>query len=73
AKGEDTGVFHTANGSATTNSVAWIDISESEENITPYVVSNAPPVLTVGYLCMEKGYSFYMAARQKHIAFVLMV
>ncbi|MFM7978722.1 MAG: hypothetical protein ACKPKO_05350, partial [Candidatus Fonsibacter sp.] len=41
-------VFHTANGSTTTNSVAWIHIRELDEDITPYGMSNAPPVLTVG-------------------------
>ncbi|MFM7984496.1 MAG: hypothetical protein ACKPKO_34740, partial [Candidatus Fonsibacter sp.] len=51
-------VFRTVNGSTTTNSVAWIHIQELDENITPYVMSNAPPVLTVGYRCMEKGYAF---------------
>ncbi|MFM7988091.1 MAG: hypothetical protein ACKPKO_53135, partial [Candidatus Fonsibacter sp.] len=38
--------------------VAWIHIRELDENITPYLMSNAPLVLTVGYRCMEKGYSF---------------
>ena len=66
-------VFHTANGSTTTNSVAWIHISELDENITPYVMSNAPLVLTVGYRCMEKRATLLYGLRARTlIAFDLM-
>ncbi|MFM7988610.1 MAG: hypothetical protein ACKPKO_55790, partial [Candidatus Fonsibacter sp.] len=42
-------VFHTANGKTITNNLAWIHVHELDENITPYVMATAPPVLTVGY------------------------
>ncbi|MFM7990454.1 MAG: hypothetical protein ACKPKO_65165, partial [Candidatus Fonsibacter sp.] len=50
-------VFHTANGSTTANNVARIHVTDLNENITPYVMANSPPVLTVGHRCMNKGYS----------------
>ncbi|MFM7979321.1 MAG: hypothetical protein ACKPKO_08410, partial [Candidatus Fonsibacter sp.] len=38
--------------------MAKIHVKELNENITPYVMASSPPVLTVGYRCMHKGYSF---------------
>ena len=41
--------FHTANGPTRTDNVANIYVKELDENITPYVIENTLPVLTVGY------------------------
>ena len=44
-----------------TENVANIYVNELDEHITPYIVNNTPPVLTVGYRCMEMGYTFGLA------------
>ena len=65
--------FHTANGPTRTDNVANIHGRELEYNITPFLLDNTPPVLTVGYMCMELGYAFYLAYQSRAIApFVLM-
>ena len=40
-------------------------MQELDENITPYVLENTPPVLTVGYRCMEMGYTFMWPTAQE--------
>jgi hypothetical protein len=49
--------FHTANRPPRTDNVAHFYVKELDENITPHVIDNTPPVLTVGYRCMELGYT----------------
>ena len=39
----------TANGPTVTENVANIHVKEVDEDITPYLLNNTPPVLTVGY------------------------
>ena len=36
-----------------------------DENITPYVLENTPPGLTVGYRCMGLGYAFIWHTAQE--------
>ena len=50
--------FHTANGPTVTEDVANVYVKELDENITPCIFNNVPPFLTVGYRCMELGYTF---------------
>ena len=40
--------FHTANGPTVTENVANVYVKELDENITPYILNNSPPVMTVG-------------------------
>jgi hypothetical protein len=56
--------FHTANGPTRTENIASIHVRELDENITPYVLDNTPPVLTVGSRCMEMGYTFVWPTSQ---------
>ena len=56
--------FHTANGPTRTEHVANIYVQELEEIIIPYVLQNAPLVLTVGCCCMELGYTFFWPTEQ---------
>ena len=56
--------FHTANGATRTENIASIHVRELDENIMPYVLDNTPPVLTVGYRCMEMGYTFVWPTSQ---------
>ena len=57
--------FHTANGPTRTENIAKIHVRELDGNITPYVLENTPPVLTVGYRCIELGYTFMWPANQE--------
>ena len=57
--------FHTANGPTRTDNVANIHVRELDENITPYVLENTPPVLTAGYRCTEMGYTFIWPTSQE--------
>jgi len=57
--------FHTANGPTRTENIANIHVRELDENITPYVLENTPPVLTVAYRCMEMGYTFVWPTSQE--------
>ena len=57
-KAKHTITFHTANGPTVTEDVADVYVQELDENITLYIYNNIPPVLTVGYRCMEMGYTF---------------
>ena len=57
-KAKHTITFHTANGPTVPENVANIHVKEVDEDITPYILNNAPPVLTVGYRCMEMRYTF---------------
>jgi hypothetical protein len=57
--------FHTANGPTRTENVANIHVRELAENITPYVLENTPPVLTVGYRCLEMVYIFMWRTAQE--------
>ena len=54
--------FHIANGATRTEDVANIYVKDLDENITPYVLDNTPPVLTVGYRCLEMGSTFVWLA-----------
>ena len=56
-KAKNTITFHTANGLTVTENVANIYVHELDENITPFILNNTPPVLTVGYRCVETGYT----------------
>ena len=40
--------FHTANGPTVTEGAANIYVHELDEKITPYIMENSPPALTVG-------------------------
>ena len=44
-----------------TEDVTNVYVKELDENRCHYILNNTPPVLTVGYRCMEMGYTFYMA------------
>ena len=57
-KGTHTITFHTAKGPIVTEGVAKVYVTELGEHIAPYILNNLPPVLTVGYICMELGYTF---------------
>ena len=57
--------FHTANGPTRTENVANTHVWELDENFTHYVLENTPPVLTVGYRCMEMGYTFIWPTAQE--------
>ena len=57
--------FRTANGPTRTDNIANIHARELDENITPYVIENTPPVLIVGYRCMELGYTFIWPTNQE--------
>ena len=41
-----------------TDDVAHVYAKELGEQITPYILNNSAPALTVGYRCMEMGYTF---------------
>jgi hypothetical protein len=41
-----------------TENVANVYVKELDEHIAPYVLENTPPVLTVGYRCIDLGYSY---------------
>ena len=65
--------FHTANGPTRIDNIANIHVRELDEHITPYVIENTPPVLTVGYRCMELGYTFIWPTNIRNpTSFVLM-
>ena len=64
-KAKHTITFHTANGPTVTEDVADVYVKELDENITLYIYNNIPPVLTVGYRCMEMGYTFIWPTGQK--------
>ena len=49
--------FHTAHGPTRTENNANIHARDLDDNITPYMLENTPPVLTVGYICMDLGYT----------------
>ena len=57
-KATHTITFHTAHGPTVVEDVANVYVNELDENITPYIFNNSPPVLKVGYSCMEFGYTF---------------
>ena len=57
--------FHTANGPTRTENIANIHVRELYENITPDVLENTPPVLTLGYRCMELGCTFIWPTAQE--------
>ena len=57
--------FHSANGPTVTEYVANVYADELDEHISPYIINNTPPVLTVGYRCMEMGYTFVWPTGQK--------
>jgi len=50
--------FQTANGVTTTDKVARMTVDEFGEEVAPYILDSTPPVLSVGYRCMNLGYSF---------------
>ena len=50
--------FQTANGVTTTEKVARMTVGEFGEEVAPYILDSTPPVLSVGYRCMNLGYSF---------------
>ena len=64
-KAKHTITFHTANGPTVTEDVANVYVKELDERITPYILNNTPPALTVGYRCMEMGYTFIWPTGQK--------
>ena len=47
-KARHTITFRTANGPTVTEDVANVYVKELDEHITPYILNNSPPVLTVG-------------------------
>ena len=49
--------FQTANGVTTTDKVARMTVDEFGEEVAPYILDSTPPVLSVGYRCMNLGYS----------------
>ena len=52
--------FDTANGSTRTTEVADIYVKELNAEISPYVLENTPAVISIGYRCVELGYSFFL-------------
>ena len=58
--------LHTANGATRTEDAANIYVKELDENITPHILDNTPPVLTVGYRCLEMGYTCVWPAGETH-------
>ena len=57
--------LHTANGPTRTDNIANMHVRQLDANITPYVLENTLPVLTVGYRCMELGYTFIWPTAQE--------
>ena len=50
--------FHTANGPTVTVDVASSYVKDLGEFISSYMLNNTPPVLNVGYRCIELGHTF---------------
>ena len=51
-------MFHTANGSAATQTKAEIDLGTFDMTSHAYVLDDTPSVMSLGKRCMEEGYSF---------------
>ena len=51
-------VFHTANGSTSTNKEAEIDLGTFDMTSQAYVLDDTPSVMSLGKRCMEEGCSF---------------
>ena len=51
--------FDTANGETHTTEVADIFIKQLNADILPYVLEETPAAISVGYRCIELGYSFF--------------
>ena len=51
--------FQTANGITTTDKEARVTVNELSEEVAPYILGSTPAVLSVGYRCMNLGYSLY--------------
>ena len=56
--------FLYSNGPTVTEYVANIHVKELDEGITPCILKSTPPVLTVGYGCMEMGYTLIWPSGQ---------
>ena len=50
--------FQTATGITTTDKVARMTVGEFVEEVAPDILGSTPAVLSVGYRCMNLGYSF---------------
>ena len=68
-KAKRTITFHIANGPTVTEDVANVYVKDQDSHISPYMLNNTPPVLTVGYRCMEMGYTFIWP-RGQHLFFI---
>ena len=50
--------LHIAKWPTPTREAALLTVRELDAHIHPYVLKSTPPGFTVGYRCMETGYSF---------------
>ena len=50
--------FHTANGDSFADKQCDMWFEELEEGVSPYVLRSTPAVLSIGFRCMEMGYTF---------------
>ena len=57
-EGDDRMVFLTANGITETREVAKYSVDSFQEEAKPFVLEQAPAVLSVGMRCMKLGYTF---------------
>jgi hypothetical protein len=55
-------VFNTANGRIATSTVVPMNCEILDAVVTPFVLPDTPSVLSIGYRCMELGYSFHWKA-----------
>ena len=54
--------FHTANGSTCSDIQCPIYCDELSDYVDPYVLESTPAVMSVGYRCMQRGYTFIWPA-----------
>ena len=57
--------LETANGKVTAKTTCAMKIGGLNENIEPYCLESTPDVITLGYRCMEIGYSFHWPTGQR--------
>jgi hypothetical protein len=57
----------TANGSAFAEQEILLKPTAMKEIVKPFVLGDSPPVLSVGWRCMELGYDFWWPAFQRPI------
>ena len=55
----------TANGTISTNLRVPLKTDVISDQVNPLLIDECPPILSIGQLCMETGYSFYWPAGKK--------